>query len=50
MIALSLRIERTLSAVGNVSGSRSEKKTMSTTRQDRQAVDRQQADDGLAAA
>ena len=30
MIALSLRIERTLSAVGNVSGSRIEKKIASS--------------------
>ena len=50
MIALSLRIERALIAVGNDSGSRSEKNAISSDREDRQTVDRQQADDRLAAA
>ena len=50
MIALSLRIERALIAVGNDSGSSSEKKHDQQDGQDRQAVDRQDADDRPAAA
>ena len=43
MIALSEMIERRLSIVGKVSGSRIEKRRMSSDRQDDQAIDRREA-------
>ena len=50
MIPLSLRIDRALIAVGNDSGSSSEKHRDQQDGEDRQAVHRQHADDRLAAA